>query len=398
MAPAVRGRPGPPPDPEPTRHRSRSWRGEDVQLADVLSNLNRLHAELGHEDAEQEDHPHPRNCVLCLVIVTGQEASLALACDRFAATVASQHPLRAIVVHDDPWGEDRLDAEVASHAVRLLRGAPVQREQIVLHVGGQPGQHLPSLLEPLLVPDVPAYLWWMGTPPLTEEVMLTALEAVQVLVVDSSSFQRPFAAFLDLAELARTMGSRLSIGDLHWERLRPWREVIAQFFAAPDRRPFLDGLGGVGVDYAGEGRGNRVGAALIAGWLQSALRWRLRRAVAGPGGIVEAYLEAPHRHPVEVTLRSVAAEGAAAGDLEAIRLEGAANGRMFSLTIRRDPQDRTLVDVSSDLGGGDVLRQLISLPVSDEGELLLRLIAQGRRDPVYTRSLQSAGELLAATR
>lgn len=393
MAPPVGARQ----EPERERRRSRRWRGENVQLADVVENLNRLHAELAHVDAGADEHPHPRNCVLNLVIVTGQEEGLARACDGFAATVASHHPLRAIVIHDDPWGEDRINAEIESHAVLLLRGAPIQREQIVLHVSGQPGHHLPSLLEPLLVPDVPTYLWWMGTPPLSEEVMENALEAADVLVVDSATFQRPFASFLDLAELAGRAGDRFSIADLHWERLRPWREALAQFFSPRDRRGFLDGLSGVGVDYAGEGRANRVGGALVVGWLQSSLQWKLRRAAAGQGGIVVAYFDSPRAHGVEVAFRSVPHE-AADGELQAVRLEGAAGGQTFLVTVERDAGDPRVANVEVRIGGQQSVRQLISLPVADEGELLLQSIANGRRDPVFMRSLQAAGGLLAATR
>jgi len=43
-------------------------------------------------------------------------------------------------------------------------------------------------------------------------------------------------------------------------------------------------------------------------------------------------------------------------------------------------------------------RQVISLPKSDSGLLLLRLMAQGRRDEVYLRALLVGGELLSATR
>ncbi len=368
-----------------------------MTLLDVLDQLNRLHSELARHDAGPGDHPHPRIVTLNLVVVTGADANLAAAADRFAETVASQHPLRAIVIHDDLSGRDRIDAEVESHATVLILGAPVQREQILLHVSGEPGRHLPSLLEPLLAPDAPTYLWWLGTPPLGEVPIEQVMEIVDVLVVDSAGFERPFTALLDLADLAKTLRKELGIADLAWERLRPWRESLAQFFAPTERRGFLDGLNGVGIDYAGEGRGNRIGAVLMAGWLQSTLRWRLRRAASGQGGIVVAFLDSPRQHPVELAFRSVRAD-AMPGELEAIRLEGASGGRTFAVTMQRDPERRTLADVNVDIGGVDSVRQLISLPKSDSGQLLLRLMAQGRRDEVYMRALLAGGELLSATR
>jgi len=385
------------PPVEPSRVRKRSWKGDDVTLADVLEHLNRLHSELAHHDAGPGDHPHPRNITLNLVVVTGDDAGMAAAADHIAETVASQHPLRAIVIHDDLSGRDRIDAEVDSHAAVLIVGAPVQREQILLNVSGEPGRHLPSLLEPLLAPDVPTYLWWLGTPPLGEVPIEQALEMVDVLVVDSAGFETPFTALLDLADLARTLPKEVGIADLAWERLRPWREALGQFFAPTERHGFLDGLNGVGIDYAGEGRGNRIGAVLMAGWLEATLHWKLRRAASGQGGIVVAYLDSPRQHPVEMAFRSIRAD-AMPGELEAIRLEGASGGRTFAVTMQRDSEKRTLADVKIDIGGVDSVRQVISLPKSDSGLLLLRATRGLGIAGMRERALLVGGELLSATR
>jgi hypothetical protein len=119
--------------------------------------------------------------------------------------------------------------------------------------------------------------------------------------------------------------------------LGPWREQIAQFFSPLDRRHFLGGISEVGIDYAGEGRGNRIAAALITGWMASALRWHLKRAAAGPGGVVVAHYDAYPR-AIEVQYRSVDKAHLAAGELSAVRIAGVSQGTTFRVSVQHDPE------------------------------------------------------------
>jgi len=228
----------------------------------------------------------------------------------------------------------------------------------------------------------------------------------------------------------------------------------------------------VGVDYVGEGRGNRVGASLLIGWLASAVGWKLVRAVAGGGGVVAAHFSAEGWRPVEVAFRSVPREQMAQGEVSAIRVAGSAKGKTFNLTVMRDPErprrmapdigggayqvlhatggeddaglelaqrraawhqnvlqkngeslhhtatgdapgqrpaqpgifvherrrsDNSLVLLTMiDIGGADTLRHVQRVEPEDEATLLLRLLANGAHDHVYTRSLTAAAELFRA--
>jgi glucose-6-phosphate dehydrogenase assembly protein OpcA len=106
-------------------------------------------------------------------------------------------------------------------------------------------------VDPLLVPDVPTYLWWTGTPPIAEQGLRDALAACDVLIVDSAQFENLVQAFLDLAALAERLGGRLGFVDLRWVRQKPWRETLAQFFAPESRREMLEGLERVVVESGG---------------------------------------------------------------------------------------------------------------------------------------------------
>jgi hypothetical protein len=219
----------------------------------------------------------------------------------------------------------------------------MQCEVITLRVHGAAGDHLSGLIDPLLQSGVPNYLWWVGTPAFGKRALDETLKICDALLVDSARFDAPYRSFLELTNLASRSHERLGVADLAWARLEPWRENVAQFFSPADRHPFLKGISDIGVDYSGEGRANRVAAALLIGWLSSALGWKLQKAAAGAGGIVVAHFAADGWRPVQVAFRSVPKTHLAQGEISAIRIEGGAGGRTFKLTVMRDPdRARTL--------------------------------------------------------
>lgn len=313
------------------------WHGEDVTIADVLSALTRVRLGFAHAEAGDTGLPHPRNCVMTLVSVAPnsvEETRAILA----STAIARHHPSLAIVVRDEPRVRaGRIDASVMVHPVDQ-QNHPAPCELVVLRVQGAAGSHLAGLVDPLLVSGVPVYLWWLGTPPFGSAELNDSLRICDALVVDSSRFDRPYNSFLELSEIALKSHPHLGLGDLQWERLAPWRENTAQFFSPAERRHLLSGVGEIGVDYAGEGRGNRVGAALLAGWLASSLGWKLQRAAGGGGGVVAAIYQADGWRPVQIAFRSVTKSQVMPGEVSALRIAGTSAGQSFTLTIQRDPE------------------------------------------------------------
>jgi len=305
------------------------WHGEDVSITDVLNALNRVRHSFAQAEAGEADQPHPRNCVMTLVSVAPnsvEETRAILA----STAIAGHHPSLSIVVRDEPKVRaGRIDASVM---------APAQCELVVLRVQGAAGSHLAALVDPLLVSGVPTYLWWLGTPAFGHAELTDALRIADALVIDSSRFERPYHSFLSLAELALHSHRRLGLADFQWQRLEPWREGVAQFFSPQERRSLMQGIAEVGIEYAGEGRGNRIGAALVIGWLASSLGWKLQRAVAGGGGMVSAMFQAEGWRPVEVAFKPAPRSHLAQGEISGLRLSGSQRGKSFSISMQRDPQ------------------------------------------------------------
>ncbi len=379
--------------------RTLEWEDAGVTLSEVLAELTRLHARLTHSDAPSgETRAQARNCVMNLLAFASSTSEVEAVQDA-GAQLSAHHPMRLIVLVLEPaHNVTRLDAWIRSEAHELPDGMPVQCETVRLKVTGTAVTEPAALVEPLLVPDLPTYLWWHGTPPLGQGAMRQVLKLVDALIIDSSSFERPFIATLELAELARSNLDDVGLFDLQWARLDPWRETVAQFFTPADRRPFLAGINGVGIDYVGEGRGNRVGAALLAGWLASTLGWKLQRAAAGTGGLVQAFYAAERNHPVEVSFRSVPVGGLREGEVAAIRVTAAAGGRTASLSLERDIEGQRRARLQLDIGELDSYTEWRPMVSRADAELLLRMIPAGPRDAIYQDALQEAANLLRALR
>ncbi|TMC00360.1 MAG: hypothetical protein E6J40_02215, partial [Chloroflexi bacterium] len=245
----------------------------------------------------------------------------------------------AIVVRDQADVKaGRIDAWIAAPEIADGSASPMHYELVKLHVHGAAATHLAALVDPLLVSGVPTYLWWLGTPPFGSNELRDALQIADALVVDTARFTRPYHSFLALAGMSAHVHKRLGVADLQWARLDPWRETIAQFFAPVARRAFLSGINEIGIDYAGEGRGNRIPSSILIGWIASALGWKLKRAAGGMGGVVSAQYEAERWRTVEVAFRSVPKAGLVEGEIGAVRIIGTSGGITFKVSIARAPE------------------------------------------------------------
>ena len=374
-----------------------AWRGTDVSVAQVLGKLKELRDADARSEIGNADHVNPRNSVLDVIIVASESAAAESAAAALES-LAVHHPCRAVIVVDKPGSrESRIDATVSAVAHPRPGGAVSVHEQVFLHVSGPVAEHIGSLVDSLLLSDVATYVWWTGSPPVGLTRFASALESADVLLVDSSRFDRPYEQFSRLAETAAASVGKV-FGDLHWARLQPWREVLAQFFNPIDRRGFLRGIGAVGVDYIAEGRGNRNAAVLLGGWLGSALGWRLKSSAAGRGGVLAANLVSPGGYTVELLFRPAAMDGFAPGEITAVRVEAVFSGQTCSIRAVRDETDHGHVVLEGDLRGTPLPRLVLPVPPMADADLLGRLLVDARTDRAYPRALQLGAEILRSAR
>ena len=181
-------------------------------------------------------------------------------------------PSRAIVLlprPDDP--RDAIDADVD---VRCFTGSSRTRgvcfEVILLYLRGARAAAPASVVEPLLVPDLPDFLRWRGDLPFEEPQLEQLVDVADRLVVDSSEWRGPEEAFARLPALF----DRVVVSDIAWARIEQWREALAQLWP------------GVADASVVRVAGPKADGLLLVAWLRS----RLGREIAlehEPAGEIE---------------------------------------------------------------------------------------------------------------
>jgi glucose-6-phosphate dehydrogenase assembly protein OpcA len=240
------------------------WAFEEVAPADIENALER-------QRREREDSRRPlvRASVNNMVVVTQSRSAGQRALAEVERLGASA-PSRCVVLIAEPPGAGRSRvrswARVAHHR-HAEGGSELVWEEVVVHTSVPP-RHLPAVVLPLLLPELPVFTWWEGTPPFSEAVFEELASVTDRLIVDSATFEDPVPDLIRLVEVAQ--GSSPALSDCVWGRLTPWRELLAAPFNGPPLRGATDAIEQVRVDAVDLSAGLEM-----VGWLASRLGWRL---------------------------------------------------------------------------------------------------------------------------
>lgn len=309
-----------------------------------------------------------RLTVLNLVAACVDEAGAkvaAMAVSRLGAT----HPARAVIVVAAADAPDHIEADVSLQC-SLVDAGRVCAEQVSLHVGGEVAYHLASVVTPLLVPDIPVYLWLVGSPPLRQAFGQDAIAICERLIIDTGEYEDRGGTLRLLADQLEVVGDAISLSDVAWERVRTWREVIAHSFDGEGVREFLRGITAVDVECSGERESAQ--AWLIAGWLASRLAW------TGESG-------SPR---LGVTARVV--DDIEQHDLVRVALRCRAGGHEALVTVeRRGSALHSVIDVD----GGITAERAVPVPELGSMDLVVTLLEESGEDPAYRAALRAGAEL-----
>ena len=245
---------------------------------------------------------------------------------------------------------------------------------------------------PLLVPDLPVFLWWTGTPPSDARHLDDLVGLADRLIVDSADFARADRTLPEIASLSRL---HVGITDLNWARLTHWRELVAQFFDVPAWRPFLDDITGIRVGFAVDMDGRDIHpsqALLLLGWLASRLGWQVVEplAPAEAGGLLFRMKRADGA-PVMVRLRPRFERGLDAGDVSGVRMQAGTARSTAEFVIKRAPDDRHAT-ATAIIDSSVRAERVVPLPALAIRELLGEELAISGNDRVYEAAL---GALMA---
>lgn len=137
--------------------------------------------------------------------------------------------------------------------------------------------HLSSVVSPLLVGELPTFLWWPSGEFANNAIFEDLVEVADRLIFDSARLGADAHAVADYRTLIDEEDDPV-VGDFTWLRLAPWRQLVAQFFDPAETMAALRSIDRVNIAYAQErsDRGSGFAAALlISGWLGSRLGWEI---------------------------------------------------------------------------------------------------------------------------
>ncbi|HEX6952488.1 MAG TPA: glucose-6-phosphate dehydrogenase assembly protein OpcA [Gaiellaceae bacterium] len=226
-----------------------TWVGEDICLADVDAALVRLRGQAATETASM------RTSVMTHLAWVphgwGGQARAVL------EGMSELHPSRTILLLPEPHADDnRIDgrAEVERWEVPDTNRGLVT-EVVELTLRGARAKAPASIVEPLLISDLPVFLRWRGEPPWGADELEQLVDLTDRLIVDSTEWDDLPDAYRRLAELF----SRCATSDIAWARTSRWRSHLATLW--PD----------IGDVQAIRVRGTAAQAWLLCGWLRSRL-------------------------------------------------------------------------------------------------------------------------------
>ncbi len=362
------------------------WGGRATSITALDRELSRLRrAAVAH--AKERGQTLARASVLNLVVYAERDNHARRAA-RTVADLALRHPSRAIVLLGDRDREGVVaSVQLHVHVPRSDGAQPIMYEQILARVSGDFDERVASVVIPLLVPDLPVFLWWTGTPPSDARRLDDLVTLADRLIVDSADFAR---ADRTLPEVARLVRFHVGITDLNWARLTHWRELIAQFFDVPAWRPFLDGITGIRVGFAVDMDGRDIHpsqALLLLGWLASRLGWRPIEALAPSeaGGLLFRMSRADGA-AVMVRLRPRFERGLDTGDVSGVRIQATIGRNTAEFVIKRAPDERHAT-ATAIIDGIVRAERVVPLPALGIRELLGEELAIAGNDHVYEEAL-----------
>jgi glucose-6-phosphate dehydrogenase assembly protein OpcA len=371
---------------------------ETLDVQSVERELSQLWMENAGSAAHDEEGAVMRARVLNLLVYVSSDEALSEV-NELLSEVTVAHPCRALVMvaeREQPDQDIEMFVSAFCHAADSSGARSLCCEQVTLRARGRFAVELPSAASPLLVPDLPVFLWWRDKPRLGDEVFRKLGHDADRVVFDSADFTEPRGDLFALAQLLqRERAAHTGLSDLNWARLTSWRSLLASFYDVREYRAALDNLDRVRMEYvAPESDPEAIApkALIFAGWLASRLGWKVtERNEASDEGARSVTVERDGREIVleferverqEFVHGWIARVELSAREPESVSFIVARShdGRCLETRVVRGEEERA----SRLLVGGD----------KTEAELLGRELEILHHDRIYEEAVSAAVQLL----
>lgn len=323
--------------------------------------------------------------------------------------IAPLHPCRAVVMVGLGDEDDRdIEMFISSHCHDAAGAARhVCCEQVTLVACGHYVEELPSAATPLLVSDLPVFLWWRQSSCPSGRVFSRLVRAADRLVIDSAKFDSPVSCITGIEELLKlAREAKVSVSDLNWARLTAWRTLIANFYEVPEYRGVVDSVSRVRVEYTGGGvTADDVPpqAWVFMGWLASRLGWS--PVVAGdnsPGTEAAVRYMLADRNGRRIAFEFVEVDRAGIGKgwLTAVEFVGESESPSsgpHSFRLSRSDDGIHFETAVKDSSDAEIASHTFTHFKRSEAEMLERELQILCRDRIFEESVTLAAEVLSCT-
>lgn len=227
-------------------------------MATTLTSVPEIEHELSElRDVPGTDAPYQRTSVMTHIAWVPEP--WVGAAENVLAGLAERHPSRTIVLLPEAEGGDELDADVRIECFPVSADRSVCTETIRIRLRGGKVRAPASIVQPLLIADLPVFLRWRGEPDWKSDEFRQLTGVADRLIVDSTEWDDLPTPYAQLAEVF----DRVAASDIAWARTSRWRAQLASLW------PEIAKVERIRVT------GTQAQGQLLAGWLRS----RLKRAV-----------------------------------------------------------------------------------------------------------------------
>jgi hypothetical protein len=228
------------------------WTGQDVTVSEIERVLPRLR----DEATAPGQSPNLRTSVMTHMAWVPPE--WLEAARETLRGMAERHPSRTLLLvpHPEEGGPDRIDASAYLQTFtlpQLDRG--ISTEVVELHLYGETAAAPASVVQPLLISDLPVFLRWRGRPDWGSPALEQLVQVADRLIVDSTEWDDLPQSYAGLTAIFPLTAA----SDIAWARTGRWRALLASLW------PEIAALERIRV------RGTAAQAHLLAGWLRSRL-------------------------------------------------------------------------------------------------------------------------------
>ncbi len=345
--------------------------------------------------AQGAQEPAAIRACSCNLIIVAADQNEAQSLPAVLADVAESHPCRSLIAFArDVNGAVKtpLEAWALDQCRQQPGGGPqVCSEVITLAVNRESAAGLANAVLSLLVADLPVFLYWRSAKPEDWNLVQTLTRAAHVVIVDSRTALTTSDEGRTALDLLSDLPEGVELRDLTWQRLTPWRDLIAQFFDTEAARNLLRDL--TAVEIRGRtlpGEKYSYPAVLLGGWLSSRLGWRV--VSSEKDGATWISHQAGPSGSVTLNIHSTPADTAEPG-LAQVELRTKGNA---SFLVVADHEKKCLTATAASPGRA-VMHTVPFEPMAEADQLIAELLVLGEdtgfRDAFRAATLLAGSQL-----